>query len=73
MGVLVTGLYAGIQATEDLKDPVTADLLTGIARELELDLWFLESHLEPGDEALPVSASVKPSPAVQAAAQALAK
>lgn len=32
----------------NLGDPVTADLLIGMLRILEKDLWFLESHLEPG-------------------------
>ena len=35
----------GIQQSEDCKDPVTVDLLTQILGEVELDLWFLESHL----------------------------
>jgi len=36
--------YAGT----NLGDPVTADLLTTQLATLEKDLWFLESHLEPG-------------------------
>lgn len=34
----------GIRRSEDLEDPVTVDLLTQILGEVELDLWFLESH-----------------------------
>ncbi|ADO74861.1 DNA starvation/stationary phase protection protein Dps [Stigmatella aurantiaca] len=36
----------GIQRSEALEDPVTVDLLTRILGEVELDLWFLESHLQ---------------------------
>lgn len=32
----------------NLGDPVTADILVGMLRTLEKDLWFLESHLQPG-------------------------
>ncbi|MBJ6761543.1 DNA starvation/stationary phase protection protein Dps [Myxococcaceae bacterium JPH2] len=35
----------GIQRSEALKDPVTVDLLTQSLGDVELDLWFLESHL----------------------------
>jgi starvation-inducible DNA-binding protein len=35
----------GLERCEELEDPVTVDLLTGILGEVELDLWFLESHL----------------------------
>lgn len=35
----------GIQRSDELKDPVTTDLLTKVAGEIEQDLWFLESHL----------------------------
>lgn len=35
----------GIRQSEDCKDPVTVDLLTQVLGEVELDLWFLESHL----------------------------
>jgi starvation-inducible DNA-binding protein len=36
---------AGIDATDKLGDADTADLLTGISRESDKYLWFLEAHL----------------------------
>ncbi|MDE3016184.1 MAG: DNA starvation/stationary phase protection protein Dps [Pseudomonadota bacterium] len=36
----------GIDETADLGDAVTADILTGIARGLDKQLWFVESHLK---------------------------
>ena len=37
-----------IGAAGDLEDEGTADLLTGISRELDKQLWFLEAHLHRG-------------------------
>jgi starvation-inducible DNA-binding protein len=36
---------AGIDVTDKLGDADTADLLTGISRENDKQLWFLEAHL----------------------------
>jgi starvation-inducible DNA-binding protein len=36
----------GIEATDELGDAVTADMLTGIVRGLDKLLWFVESHLK---------------------------
>jgi starvation-inducible DNA-binding protein len=36
---------AGIDAADQLGDADTADLFTGISRETDKDLWFLEAHL----------------------------
>lgn len=36
----------GIDDTGVMGDAVTADMLTGIARGLDKQLWFVESHLE---------------------------
>ncbi len=38
-------LRAGISTADELGDADTADLLTGISREVDLRLWFLEAHL----------------------------
>ncbi len=35
----------GIHRSEEVNDPVTADLLTQTLGAVELDMWFLESHL----------------------------
>jgi|SRR5690554_3305140 len=35
-----------IDKAEELGDPVTADLFTGISRDLDKHLYFLESHIQ---------------------------
>jgi starvation-inducible DNA-binding protein len=37
---------SAIDDTDELGDKDTADLLTGISRELDKYLWFLEAHLQ---------------------------
>jgi len=44
-GTAANAARAGIDAAEELGDPVTADLLTSLAGELDTSLYFLESHL----------------------------
>lgn len=39
---------ASIGQAGDAADEGTADLLTGISRELDKQLWFVESHLQGG-------------------------
>lgn len=36
---------AAIDETDDLGDAVTADMLTGITRGLDKQLWFVEAHV----------------------------
>jgi starvation-inducible DNA-binding protein len=36
----------GIDQADDLEDKDTADLFTGISRQVDKDLWFLEAHLQ---------------------------
>jgi starvation-inducible DNA-binding protein len=45
------GAYCGhirelVDATQQLGDPATEDLYTEILRDAEMDLWFLEAHLQ---------------------------
>jgi len=49
--VLRFGQFGGscreaIQTTADLGDAGTSDLFTGISRDLDKNLWFLEAHLQ---------------------------
>jgi len=39
-------LRTGIGRTQEAEDVATEDLLTEVLRKTELDLWFLESHLQ---------------------------
>lgn len=39
-------LREAVQESNDLEDAITADLFTQLTRELDKDLWFLESHLQ---------------------------
>ncbi len=34
------------RSADELKDPITEDLLVEVLREVEFDLWLLETHLE---------------------------
>lgn len=40
-----TAVRADIDKTNELGDADTADLFTGISREIDKQLWFLEAHL----------------------------
>lgn len=39
-------LRAAIDSTSDAGDEVTADVFTSVSRDVDMDQWFLESHLE---------------------------
>jgi starvation-inducible DNA-binding protein len=39
-----TALRQGIEDADELEDAVTADLLTGIAHEVDKYMWFVEAH-----------------------------
>jgi starvation-inducible DNA-binding protein len=38
----------GIEETTEMGDADAADLLTGLSRQLDKNLWFLEAHLQKG-------------------------
>lgn len=42
---------AGIDQAASWKDAVTADLLTGVTRDLDKQLWFFEAHLQGKEQA----------------------
>lgn len=46
ISVFGKAVRAGIDESATLGDADTADLLTGISRELDKYLWFLEAHLQ---------------------------
>jgi starvation-inducible DNA-binding protein len=43
---LAKSVREGIDSTDDSGDADTADLLTGVSRDLDKKLWMLESHLD---------------------------
>ena len=38
-------LRFGIEYCQEMKDPASEDLLVEVLRAIEMDLWFLDSHL----------------------------
>lgn len=46
VAMVTNALRFGVDRAGDAGDEITADLLTGITRELDTQLWFLESHLD---------------------------
>ena len=47
-GQLASDTRTAIDAATRLGDTGTADLFTGVSRELDSSLWFLEAHLQNG-------------------------
>jgi len=45
LGTFGARVRAAIDDSTALKDADSADLFTGISREVDKDLWFLEAHL----------------------------
>lgn len=43
---LAKSVREGIDSTDDAGDADTADLLTGVSRDLDKKLWMLEAHLQ---------------------------
>lgn len=46
MGSFTNSVRKDIDTTAEKGDAVTSDILTGISREADKHLWFLESHLK---------------------------
>ena len=46
LSVFGKAVRTAIEETADLGDADTADLFTGISREVDKYLWFLEAHLQ---------------------------
>lgn len=46
MAAFIAPARKAIDVTDGLGDAVTADMLTGIVRGLDKQLWFVESHLQ---------------------------
>src|ERR1700739_4311439 len=46
LSVFGKAVRGGIEETGDLGDADTADLFTGISREIDKYLWFVEAHLQ---------------------------
>lgn len=45
LSMTVKRLHESIEKVDEAGDAITADLLTQVSRSLEVQLWFLESHL----------------------------
>ena len=46
VGAVAANLRKGIGQADKLGDEGTADLLTGVSREMDKQLWLLEAHLQ---------------------------
>lgn len=43
---VANAIRAAIKASDDVDDATTADLFTQVSRQMDMDLWFLEAHLQ---------------------------
>jgi len=43
---VANAIRAAIKASDDADDPTTTDLFTQVSRQMDMDLWFLEAHLQ---------------------------
>ena len=46
LAATVKGMRTAIDTSANLNDAATADLFTEIARDLDLQLWFVEAHVQ---------------------------
>lgn len=46
LGKFIQSCRDGIERADQMDDPVTADILTEVSRGAELNLWFVESHIQ---------------------------
>ena len=46
LATVANAMRDAIDATDEAGDAVTADLFTGVAADLDKQLWFIESHLQ---------------------------
>ena len=46
LAVFATNVRKAIDTSDELGDKDTADLFTGISREIDKSLWFVEAHLQ---------------------------
>jgi starvation-inducible DNA-binding protein len=45
-GHYANALRTAVDESDELEDPITADLFTQLTREADKDLWFLEAHIQ---------------------------
>jgi starvation-inducible DNA-binding protein len=45
-GFTTNALREAIKLSDELDDPITADLFTTMTREMDKDVWFLEAHTQ---------------------------
>jgi starvation-inducible DNA-binding protein len=43
---VANAIRAAIKTSDDEDDATTADMFTQVSRQMDMDLWFLEAHLQ---------------------------